>query len=273
MSYRLFEKPDVFPFEWASDWGEDQYGLWVSFTYKEIRQSFRWIQPCTFKMGSPGDEYERDNDESLHDVILTKGYWIADTTCTQELWKVVMGKNPSFFKGVNKPVEQVSWDDCFKFIEKINKIKPGLNLRLPTEAEWENACRAGTGNPFSFGEDITPELVNYDGNNPYKKGKKGIYRKETVQVKSLPCNDWGLYEMHGNVWEWCQDWYDGNYYNDSTKEDPKGPDKGDDRVIRGGGWDDDAGNVRSAVRLRYRPDYRYYYTGFRLARGHERKGR
>ena len=110
-----------------------------------------------------------------------------------------------------------------------------MNARLPTEAEWEYACRAGTNTPFSFGDNITPEQVNYDGNYPYADGKKGLYREKTVPVKSLPANAWGLYEMHGNVWEWCQDWY-GDYPAEPVTN-PEGSQAGVERVVRGGSWD------------------------------------
>ena len=118
-----------------------------------------------------------------------------------------MGDNPSGCKGKRRPVEQVSWNDCVAFLKKINSLLLGLDLRLPTEAEWEYACRAGKKTPFSFGENITTEQVNYHGGYPYNAGRKGKYRGKTVDTGSLPCNDWGLYEMHGNVWEWCADWY------------------------------------------------------------------
>jgi sulfatase modifying factor 1 len=260
---KITKKPENFPYEWASDWGQDPYGLWTSFTYKKVKQTLRWIQSGNFKMGSPESEPERDDDELLHKVILTKGFWMADTACTQALWEAVMGKNPSRFKGPNRPVENVSWDDCQQFFKRINKNKPGLDLRLPTEAEWEYACRAGTTTPFSFGNSITPDLVNYDGNYPYAGGKKGKYREETVAVKSLPGNQWGLYEMHGNVYEWCADWY-GKYTNEPVT-DPIGPPNSDSRVLRGGCWILNGGRVRSAYRFRDEPDYRDSDTGFRFA--------
>jgi formylglycine-generating enzyme required for sulfatase activity len=257
--------PPCFPFSWASDWGQDQYGLWVAFTFKGVRQCFRWIKPGTFMMGSPPNEPERYEDEMLHEVVLTRGFWLGDTACTQDLWQAVMGENPSDFKGAQRPVEQVSWEDCFKFIEKINRLKPGLDLRFPTEAEWEYACRAGKSTPFWFGDNITPEQVNYHGEHPYAGGKKGQYRKETVEVKSLPCNGWGLYQMHGNVWEWCSDWY--GKYPGGPVTDPTGPDSGEARVMRGGGWINDGGDVRSAYRPWNVPSNRGRRHGLRLARG------
>ncbi len=260
--------PENFPHHWASDWGQDRkHGLWLAFTCNGIRQCFRWIKPGRFMMGSPEDEPERYDDEQLHEVVLTDGFWLGETTCTQELWESVMGSNPSRFKGEKRPVENVSWDDCMEFIEKINSMMPGLELRLPTEAEWEYACRAGTKTPFSFGENISTKQVNFDGNYPYNNGLKGEYREETSDVKSFPCNNWGLYEMHGNVREWCADWFGG--YPKESVTDPKGSDSGEDRVLRGGSWISNGWIVRSANRSRYEPDVRFDNVGFRLARGHK----
>ena len=158
--------PTNFPYGWESDYGEDDTGIWASFTIQEVRQVFRWIGPGEFMMGSPEDEPERLDREKLHKVILTKGYWIAETACTQELWEVVMGNNPSRFKGKQLPVERVSWEDCKKFILNLNGLVPSLEVRLPTEAEWEYACRAGTTTPFYFGDNITTDQVNYHGDYP-----------------------------------------------------------------------------------------------------------
>jgi sulfatase modifying factor 1 len=227
--------PPAFPFSWAVDWGQDRYGLWQSFVCQGVRQQLRWISPGRFPMGSPPDEPERFDDELQHDVVLTKGFWLADTACTQGLWQVVMGGNPSTFKGDdNLPVDSVSWEDSVEFIGKINGMIPGLDLRLPTEAEWEYACRAGTDSPFSFGPQISTEQVNYDGNYPYHNGPKGQYRKKTVAVKSLPCNNWGLYEMHGNLWEWCNDWL--GDYEAGTVTDPFGPATGVHRALGLSPW-------------------------------------
>ena len=143
--------PEEFPESWASGWGEDEFGLWMAFTYKGVQQKFRWCEPDTFLMGSPDDESERDEDETQHEVTLSKGYWIADTTVTQGLWQAVMGENPSRFKGDSRPLERVSWEDTYKFIDKMNNMKPALKLQLPTEAQWEYACRAGSSTPFCWG--------------------------------------------------------------------------------------------------------------------------
>jgi len=225
-------------------------------------------------MGSPEHEPERFSDETLHPVILTRGFWLADTACTQALWQAVMGPNPSQFRGAERPVETVSWDDVQAFLQHLPVLAPELAWRLPTEAEWEYACRAGTTTPFWFGEQITPEQVNYDGRFPYTGGKGGLYRGETVPVQALPCNSWGLYQMHGNVWEWCQDW--SAAYAAATAEapavDPVGPAAGAFRVLRGGCWFIGGGNARSARRGADDPGDRNRDFGFRLALGQVRPG-
>jgi len=257
--------PAVFPEAWASSWGEDEYGLWMAFTYKRVQQVFRWIAPDRFRMGSPKEEPERSSDETRHEVLLTEGFWLADTACTQALWKAVMGENPSRFQGDERPVEQVSWDDVQRFLERLNDKRDDLGLRLPTEAEWEYACRAGTATPFWFGANITPDQVNYNGNYPYAGGGKGLYRQETVEVRALPGNGWGLYQMHGNVREWCADWY--GDYPPGPVTDPVGPPRGAGRVLRGGSWGGNAGYCRSALRSGFVPGDRDVSIGFRLARG------
>ena len=251
--------------KWADILGNDQYGTYADFSIKGVVQRMRWIKPGRFLMGSPKDEAGRSADETQHEVVLTEGFWLADTECTQQLWQAVMGDNLSRFNGPQRPVDQVSWDDCQIFIQKMKQLKPDLELCLPSDAQWEYACRAGTKTPFSFGDNITSEQVNYDGNYPYADGKKGENRKETVDVKSLPCNKWGLFQMHGNVWEWCADWY-GNY-SAVPIENPTGPDKGHYRVLRGGSWVSYGWYVRSADRIRNEPSLRSSSMGVRFASG------
>ncbi len=223
-------------------------------------------------MGSPKDEPERESlstNETQHEVTLTKGFWLADTAVTQSLWEVVMGENPSDFKSEERPVENVSWEDALVFISKMNGMKPELKLCLPTEAQWEYACRAESSTPFCWGDQITSELVNFNGNRPYNNGSKSEYREQTVEVKELPCNDWGLYQMHGNVWEWCQDWFAD--YSAEPVVDPKGPESDQSnnrRVLRGGSWIYDGRACRSAYRSRGAPFYCRSFIGFRLARSH-----
>jgi formylglycine-generating enzyme len=252
--------------QWGSAFQHDKTGLYVDIAIKGITQRCRWIPPGNFYMGSPPSEKQRHDSETQHQVTLTQGFWLADTACTQALWKAVMGDNPAYFtENENNPVEQVSWDDVQHFIKQLNSLMPGLGAQLPTEAQWEYACRAGTITPFSFGEIISPELVNYDGNTPYADGEKAGCREKTVAVKSLPANPWGLYEMHGNVWEWCSDWYDD--YPATPVTDPIGSDTGSSRILRGGSWSNQAWRTRSANRGWYAPVNRDNYIGFRFAIG------
>ncbi len=267
-THKIF--PEKFPESWASDWGEDEFGLWMAFTYKGVRQGFRWCEPGTFLMGSPQDEPERESfgaDETQHEVTLTKGFWIASTTVTQALWKVVMGQNAHNFKGENRPVENVSWDEAQVFIHKLNDNNPEFKICLPTEAQWEYACRAGTTTPFCWGDQIDSGIVNFNGNAPYNNGPKSGCREDSVDVKKLPCNHWGIYQMHGNVDEWCQDRY-ANYPMGSVI-DPKSTVPlypGESRVLRGGSWFLNGGRCRSAYRRHEVPSNRHYNFGFRLAR-------
>ena len=210
------------------------------------------------------------NERPQHEVTLSP-FHIGKYAVTQAQWREVAGwpkvnrdldADPSHFKGDDRPVERVSWEDAMEFCARISK-KTGKGYRLPTEAEWEYACRAGTRTPFAFGETITPELVNYDGNYPYGSAPKGKYRKETIAVGSLGvANGWGLYDMHGNVWEWCQDW--AGPYQSGPATDPQGPSDGSYRRLRGGSWVDDGDGCRSAFRGYNEPGFRDDVIGFRV---------
>ncbi len=206
-----------------------------------------WCPPRSFMMGSPESEEGRYDDETQHHVTLTEGFWIGKYEVTQRQWESVMGENPSYFKGADRPVEQVSWNDCQEFIRKINAAGR-VSVSLPTEAQWEYACRAGTTTPFSFGSTINSDKANYSG-------------KETAIVGSYAPNAWGLYDMHGNVWELCADWY--GAYNGAVTN-PTGPASGTLRVFRGGGWVGDAQSCRSAIRIWFVPGNRNNYLGLRL---------
>lgn len=259
-------KPD-----WATNVGRDLYGLYADTEVSGVIQRFRWIEPSSFIMGSPEDKDKKREehyvDELQHQVNLTQGYWLAETVCTQELWQAMMGKNPSHFEGVLRPVENVSWNDVQKFLQRVNKHNPGLKWRLPTEAEWENACRARTESTFHFGSEITLDKANYRGTwDDYDNWGEGALQ-QTAAVRSYSPNAWGLYEMHGNVWEWCQDWY--GEYSAEQVIDPQGPESGAGRVLRGGSWFLRGWLCRSARRIHCGPSYRSNDIGFRLARGHE----
>ena len=232
--------------DWASESGMDEYGLWAEFTTNTITQRLRWIPPGEFQMGSPEDEPKRSIGETLHHVTLTEGYWLADTSCTQALWEAVMGSNPSKFKGPDRPVETVSWNEVKDFIERLNNKVPGLQCGLPSEVQWEYAARAGSQSAFWWGSTLSAEQANYDGNYPYADGEKGQYRNETVAVKEFEANPWGLYQVHGNVMEWCEDWY--GAYESGAAVNPRGAESGEWRVIRGGSWGSDGRWLRAAYR-------------------------
>ena len=222
-------------------------------------------------MGSPEKERESYNDERPQHEVRISPFHIGKYTVTQAQWGVVAGwekvdrdleADPSHFKGDDRPVEQVSWEDAVEFCARLSR-KTGKEYRLPTEAEWEYACRAGTQTPFAFGETITPGFVNYNGNYPYGKAGKGKYREETTPVGSLGvANGFGLYDMHGNVWEWCQDW--GGPYQGEPVTDPQGPSEGEyRRRLRGGSWYVDGVLCRSASRFLNVPG-RSGSVGFRV---------
>ena len=228
--------------------------------------TFCWCPTSRFSMGSPVSEHMRGDDEGMrHEVRISKGFWLGKYELTQSQWKNVMGTNPSLFKGDNRPVDNISWDGCQKFIKKLNSRHGGrYKFRLPTEAEWEYACRAETTTAFSFGGNISTNQVNFDGNAPYKNSSKGVFRKKTTRVGSFPANAWGLHDMHGNLWEWCSDWYSKGYYFRSPRRDPKGPGSGKFRVFRGGSWRARGFDCRSARRFQESPDYHSDTVGFRL---------
>ena len=177
-----------------------------------------------------------------------------------------MGNNPSSFKdcGDECPVESVSWYDAQVFIKWLNHMEGKDRYRMPTEAEWEHACRAGTSTLYNIGACISTDQANYNGNYPLSGCPKGVYRKRTIKTGSFSPNSWGLYDIHGNVWEWCQDWY-GTYPKGDVK-DPVGPFHGRFRVLRGGSWYTKAKYVRSANRNIFRPNQCNYLIGFRVVR-------
>ncbi len=225
-----------------------------------IGMRLAFVPPGTFMMGSPEDESERKNDETQHEVTLTKGFYMGVMPVTQVQWRAVMGTDPSEFKGDERPVESVSWDDAQAFCRKLS-AQEGKEYRLLTEAEWEYACRAGTTTPFCFGETIGTDQANYKGSFVYGDGREGVYREETTAVGRFPPNPWGLHDMHGNVWEWCEDWY-GGYGRVVT--DPLGPLNGEIRVMRGGSWGFAPESCRSAYRSGDSPDARYISNRFRV---------
>ena len=240
---------------WASDFGEDQYGIYADFNVDGIVQRCRWIRPGKFFMGSGPEEKKHFIDEHPQHEVTLSGYWLADTDCTQALWLAVMGHNPSDFKDDScKPVDSVNWEDAQVFLAKLNYRVPGLAAGLPSEAQWENACRAGTTTPFSFGNGIASTEANFGG-----------MLGTTTPVGSLVANAWGEFEMHGNVWEWCSDWF--GLYVAESQVDPEGPISGTERVQRGGSFKNGVSRLRSAHRRGYQPTMRSHNVGLRIAPG------
>ncbi len=224
--------------------------------------SMVYVEGGTFTMGATSEQGgDADGDEKPAHSVTLSSYHIGQTEVTQELWEAVMGSNPSKFKGSNRPVECVSWDDCQEFLSRLNRIT-GKRFRLPTEAEWEYAARGGSrsrGYKYS-GSDYIYDVAWFVKNSCDKGESSPDYGTHAVGTK-LP-NELGLYDMSGNVWEWCSDWY-GAY--SSAQSNPTGPSSGSGRVGRGGGWNYDAGSCRVADRRSTSPDYRNYYLGLRLA--------
>jgi formylglycine-generating enzyme required for sulfatase activity len=217
------------------------------------------IPKGTFVMGSPESEEGRFGNEVQHEVTLTKDFYLGVTELTQAQYKKIMGKNPSAFAGAERPVDTVSWEDAVEFCERLSELpeekKAGRVYRLPTEAEWEYACRAGSKTAFSFGDDKS-SLGDYAWFSDNSDGK-------TQSVGEKKPNAWGLYDMHGNVWEWCSDWY--GEHPGKAVSDPEGPEKGSGRVIRGGSLGHEAAGCRSADRRGLNPSLRGSNFGFRVA--------
>ncbi len=224
-------------------------------TVNGVRYEMMMVYAGTFTMGATSEmENPLDNEKPAHKVTLPNNYRMGKTEVTQALWKAVMGSNPSYFKGDNKPVECVSWNDCQKFISKLNAAT-GKNFRLPTEAEWEFAARGGNiSKHYQYsGSNNLNDVAWYDGNSS----------STTHDVASKQANELGIYDMSGNVWEWCSDWY--GSYSSNTQYDPAGPTSGSYRVYRGGSWNSYARLCRSSFRRGYAPDLRGSYYGLRLA--------
>ena len=282
---------------WASAVGRDEFGLWIEFEVGEVVSRLRWIPPGQFTMGSPPGEAGRYDDERQHEVVLTRGYWLGETPVTQSQWQAVMGEDPSRFPSLDRPVDNVSWDDAQRFLDALRKRDDALRFRLPTEAEWERACRAGTvtgsyaGNVVIKGANNAPvldeiawyggnsgvhyDLEEYEDSSGWREKQHEHSRAGTRLVKGKKANGFGLYDMLGNVWEWCADrYYD---YPTDTVIDPVGPKSGSRRVLRGGSirvlrggsWHGIARRVRSACRQPPHPSGRYSLCGFRVARGQE----
>jgi formylglycine-generating enzyme required for sulfatase activity len=236
---------------WASSWGHDLFGTWATFALGKVIQRMRWISPGRFLMGAPENELGRGNSEGpQHEVRLSAGYWLFDTPVTYALWNAVHGNGDIF----EYPVVSVSWNDAKQFIERINARLPELDLFLPTEAQWEYACRAGTTTPtYATETESLSDIAWFNGNS-----------KRTQPVARKRCNAWGLYDMLGNVWEWCAD--DLREYGVNAVVDPVGPSDSARRVLRGGSWVQFAHIARAAHRYSLNCDRQVSNVGFRCAR-------
>jgi uncharacterized protein (TIGR02996 family) len=242
------------------------------------------VPPGKFRMGSPQGERHRYPDEGpRHEVEITRAFYLGVFPVTQAEYERVTGMNPSHFAAGGQgaeavsgldtrdfPVDSVSWRDAVAFCEKLSALPEeklaGRKYRLPTEAEWEYACRAGVlADPFHFGASASGLEVNFDGDHPPSGGEEGPFLGRTTAVGSYRPNAWGLYDLHGNVCEWCSDWFDEDYYSESPKRNPQGPDAGTSRVLRGGCWNFYGWNCRTAYRGNNAPGYRHYLIGFRVA--------
>ena len=244
-----------------------------------------WMPPGRFWMGSPEDEPERRSNEGPQHLVQLQGFFLTQTPITQAQWRQVaqwrptkgegtwnqkLNPNPSHFKGDQLPVESVNWEDAMKFCRRLSQ-RTGRRYTLPSEAQWEYACRAGTTTPFHCGSTISTKLANYNGNEGYGDGAKGEFRQQTTDVASFPANPWGLHDMHGNVWEWCSDQWHGNYKGapedgsdwivEEAKENKISMNR---RLLRGGSWDFGPAGCRSACRNNSHPDGRILLIGFRV---------
>lgn len=222
----------------------------LSFNVKGVTFIMKYVEGGTFMMGE--DCYVDYDERPQHEVKLDS-YYIGETQVTQELWKAVMGDNPSKFIGNKLPVENVSWNDCKKFIEKLNIIT-GKSFNLPTEAQWEYAARGGINAVAGSCNDVMQESWNNENSD-----------RETHPVGKKRANPLGLYDVLGNVWEWCCDYYNKKYYSDSPYINPTGPISGSNRVLRGGSWETSPNLCRVTRRIDYRPGYSNSFTGLRLA--------
>ena len=245
---------------WQED--QDEVGVYADVRVPETKIDFRMrrIDAGTFLMGSPDDDPEAiDREKPQHEVTLTKGFWLGDTLCTQAVFEAITGENPSRFKGIDRPVEKVSWDDAQAFLQTLNERLPGNRFVLPTEAQWEYACRAGS---------TAPRYGEFDAIAWHSRNSS----KQTQSVRQKRPNIWGLYDMLGNVWEWCQDhargWNEQQPYATATRMDPVArQEEHSYRVVRGGAWRDLAQDARAASRLAFSREARRVSVGFRLARG------
>jgi formylglycine-generating enzyme required for sulfatase activity len=263
----------------GNEWQQNTEQITVSGYEQELAKGIAitmlQIPAGSFQMGSPATEAERGSDEDPQHRVQLQSFFLGQTPVTQAQWKEVaswpqvdlkLNPDPARFKGTNRPLEQVSWEEAMEFCCRLSQ-RTKLAYTLPSESQWEYACRAGTTSPFAFGDTLMPDLANYDGNYAYGSGPKGQYRRKTTEVRSFPANAWGLQDMHGNVWEWCLDhWHDD--YLGAPSDGSAWVNGGDPtmRLLRGGSWNYSPRYCRSALRFRWLQFYRCNFVGFRLCR-------
>ncbi len=246
-----------------------------------LGMKFVLVPRGNFRMGSPDEEEFRGEDEFQHQVHIARSFYIGAFEVTQKQFEEMMNVNPSFFSpaGTGRikvrpkeapmhPVEGVTWHQakefCVKLGDRADEKARKFTYRLPTEAEWECACRAGTSTPLFFGDHVSSHDANFNGHAPLGKGRTGPFMRATWAIGGYKANAFGLFDMHGNVAEWCSDWYQNDYYKNSPKDNPPGPRDGEERVVRGGGWTNTARVCRSAARFHLPPEHSSYNVGFRV---------
>lgn len=228
----------------------------------------------SLRRGIPSGDYDKYYlDETPQHKVCVDEFWMGIHEVSQREWQKVMEFNPAVFQeDLDFPVEMVSWDDAQLFINKLNELNNSSEFRLPTEAEWEYAARAGTTTMYNTGDTITGAQANFNGTFPFAMNLRDVYRKSPTKVGSFPANAFGLYDMHGNVWEWCEDWYQSDYYQKSPDLNPSGPETGQMKVLRGGSWFRYSAHVRSATRYKNKAVGQFADTGFRLVKSPRRLG-
>jgi len=271
----FFSYLPVFSTETNNEYLENGLLIWRE---PQADMEFVWLVGKCFEMGQ-GNKEKKEllkeagkqkyrqyySDEIPRHKVCLDGFWLARHEVTKGQWLKIMGTNPfSNHLEPDSPAEEISWEMTREFIDRFNSLSGNKIFRLPTEAEWEYGARSGTDTPFNIGPTITTEQANYNGHYVYGNGTKGTYREKPLPVGNFKANAFGLFDMHGNVWEWCSDWYDNKYYNYSPRDNPPGAEVGEQKILRGGSWYTAPRSLRSANRHSADPESAVNDYGFRL---------